>query len=95
MKATYNPKPGQCFACWHAQHAKVRKTGVCTCTEGWKIKRQIREAQEVNEGATYTDEEWHFICAVRAYQSRTGHKFPTFSEILAVAKSIGYRKKGK
>ena len=40
----------------------------------------------------YSEEEAEFIFAVRAYIVRTGKKFPTFSEILGVAKSLGYRK---
>ena len=44
------------------------------------------------EGAYYTAEEEVFLMAVRAYQEANGRKFPTFVEVLRVAKSLGYRK---
>lgn len=40
----------------------------------------------------YTDDEFEFIRAMEAYIKRTKHKFPSFTECLKVAKSLGYRK---
>lgn len=40
----------------------------------------------------HTEEELEFVAAVAAYQKRTGKKFLAFSEFLAVARSLGYRK---
>lgn len=40
----------------------------------------------------YSSEEFEFIQAVEAYKKQNKVKFPTFSEILAVAKALGYRK---
>lgn len=40
----------------------------------------------------YTDDESEFIGAIRAYQDRTGRKFPAWSEVLDVIRSLGYAK---
>lgn len=40
----------------------------------------------------YESDEAEFIAAMAAYQKRTGKRFPTWSESLAVARSLGYRK---
>jgi hypothetical protein len=40
----------------------------------------------------YTDEEWEFIRAVEEYRRINHRQFPTSSEILEVAKCLGYRK---
>jgi hypothetical protein len=44
-------------------------------------------AQDVHD-----DDEAEFLRAMAAYQERTGRKFPTWSEALAVLKGLGYRK---
>src|SRR5258708_4909925 len=53
----------------------------------WEI-----DYSEIFPGCEYTDEEREFIVAMDAYINMTGHKFPAFTEILKVAKSLGYRK---
>lgn len=53
--------------------------------------KRLAQRQEISE-SYYTDEEMEFIAAVRKYQVDSGHKFPTFTQILGVAKSLGYRK---
>lgn len=45
-----------------------------------------------NLGSEYTDEERVFMMAVDAYKRKHNRPWPTLSEILAVAKSLGYRK---
>lgn len=40
----------------------------------------------------YEKDEVEFIFAVHKYQNDTGHKFPTYSEILRVLKSLGYER---
>ena len=49
-------------------------------------------SEENFPGADFTPDEWEFIRAVRAYQLRTERRYPTWREILAVARSLGYRK---
>lgn len=48
--------------------------------------------QEVNAGSQYSDEEKEFLQAIQAYQKKHRRRFPAFTEILAIAKSLGYRK---
>jgi hypothetical protein len=38
----------------------------------------------------YSDDEWQFILAMREYQERVGSKFPSFSEVFGVVRSLGY-----
>lgn len=40
----------------------------------------------------YTLDETEFFMAVDAWKIRMGRRFPTLGEILAIARSIGYRK---
>lgn len=40
----------------------------------------------------YTEAETEFFKAVDAWKTRTGRRFPTLGEILAIARSIGYYK---
>jgi hypothetical protein len=46
----------------------------------------------VSPEVTYTEEERLFIKACERYVKKSGHKFPTFTEILAVARAMGYRR---
>ncbi len=43
-------------------------------------------------GSGYDEEEIEFLRAMQAYTAQPGHKFPAFTEVLAVLKSLGYRK---
>ncbi|WP_422924460.1 hypothetical protein [Singulisphaera sp. PoT] len=45
-----------------------------------------------NTDRAYEDDEREFIAAMADYQARTGKRFPTLSETLAVLKSLGYRR---
>lgn len=45
-------------------------------------------------GADYTDEEREFLHAMDDYITRTGRRFPAWTEALGVLKSLGYRKPG-
>lgn len=40
----------------------------------------------------YDDDETEFLAAIAAYQDRTGDRFPPWSRVLAVLKSLGYIK---
>lgn len=42
----------------------------------------------------YDPDELEFLAAVSEYQQRTGRKFPTFCELFAILKSLGYSKSG-
>lgn len=47
---------------------------------------------ELHPGSEYTPEEIEFLAAVRSYQKKHRRKYPRFTEILEVAKSLGYRR---
>lgn len=46
-------------------------------------------------GREYSADDAEFIKAMEDYMRRTGRKFPLFTEVLAVARSLGYRKAPK
>lgn len=43
-------------------------------------------------GSDYTADEWEFIRAMAMYQKREDRRYPAWSEVLAVVKSLGYRR---
>jgi hypothetical protein len=43
-------------------------------------------------GANFTDEEREFLLAMERYQRERGRRWPTWHEVLAVARSLGYRR---
>lgn len=43
-------------------------------------------------GSEYDDDEKEFITAMMKYMDETHNRFPTFVQVLNVAKSLGYRK---
>lgn len=45
-----------------------------------------------DDGSEYTEEEVTFIRAMEEWMRRTRCKFPRFTDVLRVAKSLGYRK---
>lgn len=47
------------------------------------------------QGSDYSDEEWAFIQAMAAYQKRWRRRFPSYREVLFVARCLGYRKVAK
>ncbi len=57
-----------------------------------KRKTRTDSIHEINMGAEYTPEEIEFLQAMDAYMRIKGKRFPTFTEVLKVAKSLGYRK---
>lgn len=40
----------------------------------------------------YSDDESEFLAAMLAYQDRTGNRFPTWTEALAILRSLGWSK---
>ena len=54
-------------------------------------KRNMYETGTCDE-TYYTDEETAFIMAMDKYKREHDRKFPTWHEVLAVLKSLGYRK---
>lgn len=46
----------------------------------------------LSANADYDDDELEFMLAVQKFKEITGIRFPKWSEVLAVLKSLGYRK---
>lgn len=62
---------------------------------GAKMSADRRRGQKVNAHAStsekaYTDEEREFLGAVERYKAKSGRRFPSFTEILGVARELGY-----
>lgn len=49
-------------------------------------------SHEINMGADYTEEEVEFIKAMERFMREKKRRFPTFVEVLQVAKSLGYQR---
>jgi len=56
--------------------------------------RTRRRCDRSAGGDDYTREEVEFLRAIDAYKRSTGNPFPTWSQVLAIAKKLGYRKVG-
>lgn len=54
--------------------------------------RRVGYGHPTTSDPDYTPDEIEFMAAVREFQNRTGKKFPTWSEVLRVARSLGYAK---
>lgn len=48
--------------------------------------------EENHPGSDYTADECEFLRAIEAYQRKYGRRYPSWREVLAVLKSLGYRK---
>jgi hypothetical protein len=44
------------------------------------------------DGSAFTPEEWEFALAMHRYQRRFRRRYPTWREVLHVARCLGYRK---
>jgi hypothetical protein len=56
-----------------------------------KVERR-RQIDPTTCERDYSDEEIEFMRAMDEYKRRSGRQFPTWSEVLEVLRSIGYRK---
>lgn len=54
---------------------------------------RLNVTSESNIGSEYTTEQVRFIMTVDRYKRLRNRPFPTWPEVLAVAKSLGYRKR--
>lgn len=52
----------------------------------------ISAYQEVFPGCDISDDEWEFMKAIAAYQKRWNRRYPSWREVLHVARCLGYRK---
>ena len=54
-------------------------------------KTHKRPLQGSNVGSDYRDDEIKFMMAVEKYKREKNRPFPTWTEILEIARSLGYR----
>lgn len=54
-----------------------------------KRRDDYRKAAEEGE---MTDEQFDFLMAIQEYKNKNNRPFPTWTEVLAVVKALGYRK---
>jgi hypothetical protein len=59
-----------------------------------KVARTPRRGDAANCEIEFSDEEREFLMAVDRYKAGAGVHFPTLTQLLAVLKSLGYRKPG-
>jgi hypothetical protein len=50
--------------------------------------------QQINSGADHSADEIEFMMAMDHYKRERGRPYPTWCEVLAVLKGLGYRKAG-
>lgn len=70
-------------------------TGYSTDRRRLLTQRKLRAGQavyQVHVGAEYDVNEVEFLRALQAYQKANHRKFPAFTEVLTVLKSLGWRK---
>ncbi len=65
---------------------KQKKTVRPIAPDPVEVEKAIQEADEANR------EVLEFLQAVDKYKRKTNKSFPTWSEILTILKSLGYRK---
>ena len=54
-------------------------------------RRRSNERRSAEEGEM-ADDQFEFIMAIEDYKKANGRPFPSFTEILEIAKALGYRK---
>ena len=55
-------------------------------------KKKWREGRSVDEDRVYTDEELLFLKAIDRYKRENQRPYPSWNEVLAIFKSLGYEK---
>ncbi len=59
-----------------------------------KTRSRTDSASVITSLKEYSDDEFEFLKAVEAWKKRTKRPFPSCTECLAIARSLGYRKEG-
>jgi len=57
-----------------------------------KVIFDYRQHSDNFPGSNLPDDAVEFARAIAAYQKATGRRFPAWSEVLEIAKSLGYRR---
>ena len=73
---------------------QASKAGRSASADAQKGQR-VRRTHPATSDATYSDMEREFIKAVDAFKSATGGRFPSLTELLRIAESIGFHAPGQ
>lgn len=84
-KKCHHQTVGTCDRCRELHNEAVKR---------WRVRngQSFYGIQHINDGSEYGEDEVEFMLAVEKYKREKRRPFPTSHEILAVAKSLGYRK---
>lgn len=63
--------------------------------EGAVSSNRLQREREPWPPDDYTDDEWEFARALRKFQDDNGVRYPRYSDVLQVLKSLGYKKADK
>ena len=74
-----------------AEYQRRRKAGLAKKEPGQRRRPLASFASDSAEMA-FTAEELEFIKAISGWMDRTGNRFPTWREVLQIAKGLGYLK---
>lgn len=75
--------------------ARIRRKAAANSVAANARKRGLEQPlvpYPVTHDHEYSADELEYLGAMAAYQKRTGRRFPTLTECLAVARELGYRK---
>lgn len=71
--------------------AKYGERGSPDCKQ-WKCGRRDDKDGAIFPGCEYTPDEVEFMLALHRYKTENQRPAPTWAEVLAVARALGYRK---
>jgi hypothetical protein len=86
-------QPGWAFSRKTARQSS--RGGRTAARNASKTKRRSRRYHHATSNSVHTREESLFIMAVDAWKTTTGRHFPTLSELLHVARTVGYHTPGQ
>lgn len=83
--------------CFHdRREGRDRRTpGPADAKTGQERRSKVERRRHVDPTTferQYTPEELDFMNAMQAFKIRSGRPFPTYSEVLEIARGLGYRK---
>lgn len=104
--AARGPIPDKCPKCRtprYKRQASLRRAGESVASSAAKANRKVGTESEATDDherrgnvltceIDYTDEEREFILAMERYKRERKRPFPSFTEVLAVARALGYRR---
>jgi len=74
---------------WIDRQASAKATKAANARQASNRRRKVDPTTCERD---YSDDEMEFIQAIERYKKTSGRTFPTWSEVLEVARSLGYQK---